>query len=141
MVELWGIVIVTSLAVEILTTGSMASIWFTIGAIASLLLALMGVNQIIQITTFVVLSVLTLVFLRPVAAKYLRGNVVATNTDRVIGRSVKVTKAITADEWGEVLVDGVRWSAIEVENHGIEIDKRVRVLAVEGAKLIVKKID
>ena len=141
MIQIWGVIIVVSFLVEIMTTGAMTSIWFTIGAIVSLLLALLRVGEIIQIAAFVVVSILTLVFLRPMAEKYLRGNVVATNTDRVIGRIVKVTKAITTDEWGEVLVDGVRWSAIEVDNHDIDIDERVKIMAIEGVKLIVKKTD
>jgi len=141
MIQIWGVIIVVSFVVEVLTTGTMTSIWFTIGAIVSLLLALLGVSETIQIIAFVVVSILTLIFLRPMAEKYLRGNVIATNTDRVIGRSVKVTKAITTDEWGEVLVDGVRWSAVDANNHGINIDERVKIVAIEGAKLIVKKTD
>ena len=139
MMIVWGVVAVAALLVEIVTVGAMTSIWFTVGAIASLILAALKVNTVIQIVAFVVVSLLALLTIRPMAAEYLRGNTVATNNDRLIGTFVKVTKEITPDVWGEVATPGMKWSAVEVNGEVCEVDTKVKVLAIEGAKLIVKK--
>ena len=73
------------------------------------------------------------------AANYLRGNIVATNYDSLIGTTVKVSKDITSDAWGEVVSSGMTWSAVEVNGKFVEAGSHVKVLAIEGAKLIVKK--
>ena len=139
MIIVWCVVGAAALLLEIVTIGAMTSIWFTVGALVALVLAALNVANVIQIIAFVVVSVLALLVLRPMAANYLRGNVVATNYDSLIGTSVKVTKEISADAWGEVTVNGMTWSAVEVNRGTVEVGSHVKVLAIEGAKLIVKK--
>ena len=76
---------------------------------------------------------------RPIASRYLRGNTIATNADRCIGEFGVVVKPIMADEWGEVKVNGSLWHAISVDGTPIEKAARVKVIAIEGAKLLVRK--
>ncbi len=139
MIIVWCVVGAAALLLEIVTIGSMTSIWFTVGALVALVLAALHVGNTIQVIAFVVVSVLALLLIRPMAANYLRGNVVATNYDSLIGMVVKVTKEISADAWGEVTVNGMTWSAVEVNRATVEVGSHVKVLAIEGAKLIVKK--
>jgi len=139
MVIVWGVVAVAALLLEIATIGAMTSIWFTVGALVSLVLALLKVNTTIQIAVFVVISIASFVIIRPMAANYLRGNIVPTNYDSLIGSTVKVSKDITADTWGEVATHGMTWSAVEVNGEYVTSGSHVKVLAIEGAKLIVKK--
>lgn len=139
MIIVWCVVGAAALLFEILTIGALTSIWFTVGALVALLLAVLKLGTTIQFIAFVVVSVLAIVVIRPLAANYLRGNIVATNYDSLIGANVKVTKEITADAWGEVAVNGMTWSAVEVNHSTVEVGSHVKVLAIEGAKLIVKK--
>ena len=139
MVIVWCVVAVAALLLEIATVGAMTSIWFTVGAVVALVLALLKLGTMIQIVAFVVVSVVALLTIRPLAANYLRGNVVATNYDSLIGTMVKVTKEITEDSWGEITVSGMTWSAVEVNHETVEVGSHVKVLAIEGAKVIVKK--
>ena len=139
MVIVWCVVAVAALLFEIATVGAMTSIWFTVGAVVALVLALLKLGTMIQIVAFVVVSVVALLTIRPLAANYLRGNVVATNYDSLIGTMVKVTKEITEDSWGEITVSGMTWSAVEVNHETVEVGSHVKVLAIEGAKVIVKK--
>ena len=139
MVIVWCVVAVAVLLLEIATVGAMTSIWFTVGAVVALVLALLKLGTMIQIVAFVVVSVVALLTIRPLAANYLRGNVVATNYDSLIGTMVKVTKEITEDSWGEITVSGMTWSAVEVNHETVEVGSHVKVLAIEGAKVIVKK--
>ena len=139
MIIVWCVVGAAALLFEILTIGALTSIWFTVGALVALLLAVLKLGTTIQFIAFVVVSVLAIVVIRPLAANYLRGNIVATNYDSLIGANVKVTKEITADAWGEVAINGMTWSAVEVNHSTVEVGSHVKVLAIEGAKLIVKK--
>lgn len=139
MIYVWCFVCVATLLVEIVTTASMTSIWFTIGSVVALILAALNVPIWVQITVFVAVSIATLVVLRPIAESYLRGNVIATNADRVIGTTARVVKDITPEHWGEVVAESMHWSAVEVDGLEVEAGSFVKVLAIEGAKLIVKK--
>ena len=77
---------------------------------------------------------------RPIAAKYLRGNIEPTNADRVIGTVATVTRTIDPDRWGEVYAGHTYWSAVDRDHRLIEKGSRVRVLAIEGAKLVVTEV-
>ena len=57
MVIVWGIVAVAALLLEIATVGAMTSIWFAVGALIALLLALLKLGTTIQLIVFIVVSV------------------------------------------------------------------------------------
>ena len=104
-----------------------------------MVLALFNVNIWIQLIVFVVVSILALVLLRPVLSRYIKPRKVSTNYDAVIGKMAVVTEEITENKWGHVSVQGIDWSAVSEDGTPIEAGTQVTVLAVEGAKLIVKK--
>lgn len=139
MVLIWCIVGIAAFALECVTAGNLISIWLCAGAIAAAVVAACQVELWIQVVVFLVVSLLTVLVIRPVAVKYLRGNVIATNTDRLIGKTGFVTQEITAGHWGEVKVDGTAWSAVEVDGNAVAVGETVRIAAIEGAKLIVRK--
>lgn len=138
---LWVIILVGTLIVEVVTFGNLVSVWFSIGALAAYFAYLMGLSFPIQLTVFVVVSILSLLAVRPLAANYFRGNIVATNADRIIGQHTTLVKGIKSNEWGEVNVYGTVWSVAELSNHPLDAGTVVEVVAIEGAKLIVKKVD
>ncbi len=76
--------------------------------------------------------------MRPIFKRYLKRNEVRTNADRLIGKSALCLKAISPDERGEVKIDGKIWTA--VANEVITPNEKVEVLAIDGVKLVVKKI-
>lgn len=67
-------------------------------------------------------------------------NVVKTNADRIVGEIAVVKKPIYSDEWGIVKVNGMEWSAIEMNQQFVEEKEKVKVIAIEGVKLIVQKL-
>jgi membrane protein implicated in regulation of membrane protease activity len=141
MVIFWLIVAIASIVIEIITLGNLICIWFAIGALVSAILAWLKVYTAIQYIVFFVASILAMLIIRPLAAEYLRGNTVPTNADRLIGKTGVVTKDITSDSWGEVLVMGVRWSAISVDNTAIKKDTKVKIMAIDGVKLMVTPVE
>ena len=64
-------------------------------------------------------------------------SVVPTNSDMVIGKTGVVTKKIEANKYGEVKVFGNIWMATSSDE--IDVDNKVRILSIDGVKLIVEK--
>lgn len=127
--------IIESMTVEII------SIYFTGGALVSMALSLLGVPLEWQILTFCVVSIILIIFTRPIVARYLKRNESKTNVDTLIGDVATVTKEILPDERGEVKIKGQYWLAVSANNDTIELGSKVSILAIEGAKLIVKKYE
>ena len=141
MITLWIFVAIASIVIEIITLGDLICIWFAVGALVSGILAWIKVRTAIQFIAFFVVSIAVMLIVRPLAAKYLRGNVVATNSDRLIGMNAVVTKDITAESWGERQVAGMTWSCISIDSQPVRKDTVVRIMAIDGVKLIVRPID
>ena len=141
MVYIWLGVMIASIVLELLTPSALLSIWFAIGSLLAMVLACFGVMVELQLIVFAVGSILALIIVRPLATKYLRGNIVATNADRFIGETGIVTQDITENKWGEVYVKATYWSAVALNGNTILKDTRIKVIAIEGAKLIVEEIE
>lgn len=139
MIIIWFAVIILAALIEI-NTMDLASIWFSAGALIAFILALVGLNEFVQIAVFLVVSLLLLISIRPIVKNYLKTNVISTNTDRLVGKVAICTKDINVGERGEVKIDGKFWLAISSGDEDIIIDEKVEVLAIEGVKLIVDRI-
>lgn len=140
MLWIWLVITILTAVVELITT-DLVSIWFTIGGICALIAYFLEASQAIQIIVFVVISIIFIIITRPLAKKYLRTNIVSTNYDRVIGQHGLVLKKIDADTRGEVKVLSTQWSACSFDNSTLEAGDYCEILAVEGAHLVVKKIN
>ena len=132
--------LVVLLVIEIITLG-LSTIWFAGGALAAFIAALLGADLYLEIILFLAVSLVLLLFTRPVVMRYLNANKTATNVDSLIGEQAIVTKPINnLLGQGEVMVGGTPWSARSAEENGaIEKDAIVRVLKVDGVKLIVER--
>ena len=138
----WLVAMVVLLIIEAVVPG-LISIWFALGALAALISALFHAPVWLQIVWFVAVSVLTLVLTRPLVKKYVNNRVTPTNADMVIGKDAVVTERIdNLHAKGAVLLDGKTWTArMDQESEGAEPGETVRVLRIEGVKLIVEKRD
>lgn len=140
MMLVWLGIALGAVLIELLTPTALISIWFTVGALVAALMVWLHMNVAIQCIVFVFVSVVAMLVVRPIATRYLRGNVVPTNADRMIGQIARVTKEIREDQWGEVYVLSTYWSAVSFGHVTIEKGKKVKVLNIEGAKLIVEPL-
>jgi membrane protein implicated in regulation of membrane protease activity len=136
----WLIAMVVLLAVEALVPG-LISIWFALGALAALISALFHAPFWLQVVWFVAVSALALLLTRPLVRKYVNNRTTPTNADMVIGKDAIVTEQIdNLRAKGAVLLDGKTWTArMEDESQNAEAGETVRVLRIEGVKLIVTK--
>ena len=138
MILIWASVFVLAGIIEA-STMDLTSIWFSGGALISLLIAIIFPNSLVaQFLAFTIVSALMLVFLRPIFKRYLKKNEVRTNADRLVGKTAFCIKPISKDVRGEVKIDGKIWTAIA--NEEININEKVEVLAIDGVKLVVKKL-
>ncbi len=136
----WLIALIVLLAVEIATMG-LTTIWFAGGALVALIAALLSANIVVQVILFVAVSLILLIFTRPVAVKYLNNNAVKTNAEGLIGRTAKVIYTIdNVNSTGYASVDGQEWTARSEDNSVVIPEGTlVTIVRIEGVKLIVKK--
>ncbi len=136
----WLAALVILIAIEIATMG-LTTIWFAGGALVAVIAAAAGAPVYLQVALFLVVSVVLLVFTRPVAMKYFNKDRTRTNVDSMPGKRAVVTKEIdNLQGLGQVSVNGMEWSARSKEVGGkIAEGTVVTVLAVDGVKLIVEE--
>ncbi len=137
---LWIGVLIGSVLLEVLTASALICIWFAPGALVGLLTNQLNLSFTVQIILFFTASILSFVIIRPMAKEYLRGNVIATNADRVIGKRTRLIKAYHDGDYGEVRINGMIWNVISKDGKDIDEGKLIEILAIDGTKLIVRKI-
>ncbi len=119
-------------------TVNLTTIWFALGALCALIVSLITDSIPIQTITFLIVSIIAVIATRPFVKKFLTTNIEKTNYDRVLGMEGITTKKITKLDFGEVKVDGKLWTA--KANQNIEPNTKIKVLNIDGVKLIVEKI-
>ena len=137
---LWLGILIVLLLVEIFTLG-LTTIWFAGGALVAFVASEFGASLPVQIVLFFVVSLVLLIFTRPVALKYFNAKRTKTNSESLIGKQAVVTQAIDNSEGvGEVTVNGLVWTARTKDFSGsIEKGKTVTITAIDGVKLIVRE--
>ena len=141
MMIFWLIAFILFVVGEAVTVGLVA-IWFAVGALGALAAAALGGGLWLQIVIFLLLSALSLMLLKPLSRRWMAGHKAArTNADRVIGETALVTEDIdNALAAGQVQVDGQIWSARSAHDVVIPAGSRVKVLSIQGVKVIVERV-
>jgi len=136
----WLIVALATFALEAATPASLISIWFSIGALFAYIAALLNLGILVEISVFIIMSLVSFVLVRPFVLKYLTHKPIRTNADRFIGVQTKLIEEVLSDKWGAVQLEGIRWSVREVKHGNLPVETLVEVVALEGAKLVVKQV-
>ena len=134
----WLVLMVAFLIVEGLTVG-LVSAWFAGGALAALLVSLLGGQPWLQVSVFLVVSAVLLCLLRPFVKKHLKPKLVATNADSLVGKICVVTEPVDAMN-GRVKVGDVTWSARVDGTQTIPVGEKVRILKIQGVKVFVETV-
>ena len=132
---LWLALFVVFLIVEAGTV-ALVSIWFALGALAALVSCALGAEMWLQITVFLVVSLVLLALLwKRVRSKL---TTTKTNVDSVIGAEGYVTEAIDNLSYtGRVKLGGITWAARSTSGAGIPVGTLVKVERIEGVKVFV----
>lgn len=138
MFGFWFIVFVILLFIELVTV-NLVTIWFAVGAIAAMIISSYSESLVLQLGIFLIVSFVSLILTKPLLKKLKKFNIEPTNTDRVIGKVGEVIKKIDENQYGEVKIFGNVWTA--TSDDVIDVGSRVRVLSIDGVKLIVERED
>ena len=137
---IWLGLLVAFLVIEGMTAG-LTTIWFAGGALVAALAAYLGASLVPQLLLFIGVSVVLLVFTRPLAIRHMKNDTTSTNVDSLIGTMAVVTEDIdNLAQQGKVHINDIDWLARSVQDD-VRIPKEsvVRICRVEGVKLIVEK--
>ncbi len=136
---LWLVLFVIFIVVEIMTV-SLTSIWFAAGAFLALITTFFDLDFMVQIVLFGVVSVVLMIFTKPLFSKHFLNKRAVTNYESIIGQQAKVTERINnIENKGTVMINGLEWTARTDGNIIIEENTIVEVVRVEGVKVIVRK--
>ena len=137
---LWIVLLIVFVLGELATIG-LTCIWFAAGALAALVMAMAGVNPVVQFLVFLVVSILLLAATRPWARKYVNAKMQRTNADSLIGENIRISERVSnMDQTGMAVVNGQEWTVRTRDDREIiEQGAYARVLEISGVKLIVEK--
>lgn len=140
MVIIWLVVMIAAIVIEFVSLG-LTSVWFAGGALIAALAALANLPLGIQIILFLLVSILLLVFTRPVAVKYFNRERIRTNVEGLVGKQAIVISEIdNLQGVGQVSVNGQEWSARNfADGKLLAPGTIVKIRAVNGVKLIVEE--
>jgi membrane protein implicated in regulation of membrane protease activity len=125
---------------EMLTPGLFFLGPLALAAGAAALAALIGGGIVISLIVFILASLASLAFLRPVARRHVRMPAISrTGTDALVGRKALVTRRIDA-HGGRVRIGGEEWSARPyLDGQVLEEGQSVDVIQIEGATALVSE--
>ena len=137
---MWLILLACFLVVEAITVG-LTTIWFAGGALIAAIASGLGAGILIQWLLFLIISLVLLIFTRPLAVKYMNKGVPKTNVNSLIGeRAVVIQRINNLEQTGQVRINDIEWMArtssdeVTIPEHAI-----VTIEDVQGVKLIVKE--
>ena len=139
--QLWTLIGIICLILE-LTSGDFFIMCFSIGAFITAVASACGIGFTAQIIVFAITSVLCLLFVRPVAVRYLHRNTGdrPSNVDAMIGRTGVVTDEIPPHGHGRVKIDGDSWKACAADPDAtLAPGTRVVVTAINSTIITVKQ--
>lgn len=136
----WLVFMAVLLLIEICTLG-LTTIWFAGGALVATIASLIGLNVVIQLALFIVVSSLLLIFTRPWAMKYINVQRTKTNYEGLIGKIIKITEAVdNFNQSGAAVVNGQEWT-VRSQEEGLILKPgdKAQIVDIVGVKLIVKE--
>ena len=140
MVLVWIIIAVLFAVLEGIISG-LVTIWFTIGGAAAAVSVAIGAPIPIQVVVFFAVSLVLLIFTRPILAKRLKVGREKNYTEQLEGKPGLVVESLEPFKSGQVKVNGIIWTAIgETAEFSAEAGQRVEIVRVEGVKLVVKEM-
>lgn len=137
--QLWTLICLLALIME-LFSGDFFIMCFSIAAFVTACVSPFT-TPTVQIIIFSLVAVLSLIFIRPVALKYLHKphDERTSNAEAIIGRTGRVSETIEAGGHGRVAIDGDDWKAISETGNSIPKGATVEVVKIDSIIITVKE--
>lgn len=140
MNTVWLIVAVAFGIAELMTT-SLTLVWFSIGALILMVLSTFIESIIIQIALFAAISITLLVVFTKYFVDQDKTYRYNTNLQGIEQRTGIVKEEIPSHMTGIVTLTGEEWTAISEDSEKIQVGQLVKVIRIEGVKLVVKPVN
>ena len=137
---IWVAITVICIFIETMTL-SLTTIWFGISAFIMVFIAFSPIPFVAQLTIFVVVALILLIFTRPIVKKKLNQKKIATNYERIIGQIAIVSKAVSLMDKGTIKINGMEWTAAVSEDINLEEGSKCVIEKIEGVTAYVKKVE
>ena len=145
--EAWHLWALAALSLSILELFTVASgfllLCIAFGCLLSAAVALVGLGVEIQVLLFSVASVGAIFGIRPLfRSRFTRSErAVKTNADALVGKIGIVSERLEPfPSGGRALVEGEDWWAVSRNDAPVEPGSRVKIVQVDGSKLIVENL-
>ena len=138
---LWLILAAVLLIGEVFTAGFFL-FWFSIGAAAAGLTALMGAGEVVQLLVFIVVSGVLFATGRKFANRVTKKQPPRIGADRFVGGIGVVLEEINQlTGTGKVRIDQELWRAESENGEVVPAGAAVKVLRIDGTRTIVQKME
>ncbi len=137
---MWIVIAAAMMIIELVTVQALCSIWFCFSAVLAAITAVFFPDfMLLQISVFIVFGLLFFLGIRKYAIKAHRWYEVPLNTDRIIGKKVKLLTDFDSDGLSAFKSDGVIWTA-EKQNETVQAKAgdTVEIVSLHGNKYFVK---
>jgi membrane protein implicated in regulation of membrane protease activity len=134
---IWAIAAAALAGGEVLSLGFFLGL-LALGAAVAALAAAVGVSIELQVALFVVTSVASLAFIRPIALRHMKTPArLKSGTAALVGTRAIVLERVDADR-GQVKIGGEVWTARSYDEDDVfEPGARVDVMKIDGATALV----
>ncbi len=138
----WLGLLIILLIIEIITVG-LTSIWAAGGALAALILNILGLSLVWQGIAFFAVTFVLLIFTRPFAVRFINTQREKTNYEGIIGKTIRIAERVdNIRQTGMAVVNGQEWTVrAEDEQEVLEPETLAKVVNISGVKLIVRKYE
>ena len=137
MIIIWAMVIAGTLLLEFFTADFYACC-FSLGAIASLILAICKVEVVWQLVVFFAVTIVAICATRPLVKKLMKKPTEPTNVDKNFGKTTRLL-ADVVDGASSIKINDVVWTALC--DADLKKNATVMIERVEGNKMVVKPVE
>ncbi|CAM5236783.1 NfeD family protein OS=Streptomyces alboniger OX=132473 GN=CP975_07495 PE=4 SV=1 [Streptomyces alboniger] len=134
----WWLVGAAALGIPLVVTAMPEFGMFAVGAVAAAIAAGFGAGVVVQVLTFVIVSVALIAVVRPIATRHRSQRPqLATGVDALKGRQAVVLERVDGSG-GRIKLAGEVWSARSLDTgRAFDVGQEVDVVEIEGATAIV----
>jgi membrane protein implicated in regulation of membrane protease activity len=134
----WWLVGAAALGIPLVVTAMPEFGMLAVGAVAAAVAAGLGLDVVVQVLAFVVVSVALIAVVRPIAARHGRQlPQLVTGVDALKGKQAVVLERVDGSD-GRIKLAGEVWSARSLHpDRAYEVGQEVDVVEIEGATAIV----
>jgi membrane protein implicated in regulation of membrane protease activity len=134
----WWLIGAVGLGIPLVVTAMPEFGMFAVGAVAAAIAAGFGAGVVVQVLTFVIVSVALIAVVRPIATRHRSQRPqLATGVDALKGRQAVVLERVDGSG-GRIKLAGEVWSARSLDTgRAFDVGQEVDVVEIEGATAIV----